>query len=514
MITIDLVAYFMTFALFVYLTRKRRPKDLPLPPGPTKLPIIGNLLDMPARMEWVTYHEWSKSFDSDIIHLKIAGMSVIVLDTAEAAFELLERRSSIYSGRPRLPMLNELCGYSYNFGLMKYGDQWREHRRLFHHAFHPTASKLMHPNLLKATHGLLRRMLARPDIDFLDHLPHLAGETIVSIAYGLDVLPENDPYIQASEEGIQPVRASGLPGAFLVDTLPILKYVPDWMPFTDFKRKAKAWREVAHKMVDVPFDAAMSQIRKGNAMPSFLSRSLENMDDSQDLRHQEEVIKCVAGTMYTAGSDTTISTIASCILAFLANPEALKKAQIEIDSFVAPGQLPDFKDQDSLPYVTAITMEALRWKEVTPLAIPHFLEVDDEYKGYRLPAGSVVLPNAWAIMHNESVYPDPFTFDPDRFMKDGKLSPDVRDPALAAFGFGRRICPGRYMAHDTVWIAIASIAATFDITKATDDSGNIIEPTYEYLTGLACRPLPFKCTIKPRSKEAEALIRSTAIHDY
>ncbi|RDB17474.1 hypothetical protein Hypma_001603 [Hypsizygus marmoreus] len=514
MITADLVACFTSFALLVYLFLKTRPKDLPLPPGPRKLPIIGNLLSMPSSVEWETYHEWSKLFDSDIIHLNVAGTSILVLDTAEAAFELLERRSSIYSSRARMPMLTELSGYNFAIGFMKYGNRWREHRRLIHQSFHPTAAKLFHPKLLKATHGFLCRILLRPDMNFSDHLPYLSGETIVSIAYGIDVLPENDPYIMASEKGMQPVRAAGVPGAFLVDTFPLLKYVPEWMPFAGFKRKAKEWKEIAHQMVDLPFNAAMRNIENGGFTPSFVSRSLENMNDSQDLQHQEDVIKSVAGTMYTAGSDTTTSAIASCILGFLTNPEALKKAQQELDAVLHPGQLPSFQDQESLPYVAAVVKEALRWKEVTPIGIPHLLDADDEYKGYRLPAGSIVIPNAWAMLHNETVYSDPFTFNPDRFVKDGKLDPDVRDPTHAAFGFGRRICPGRYMAYDAVWIAIASLVAAFDITKGVDEDGNIIEPTYEYLTGLVCQPLPFKCQIKPRSKPAEALIRSTATLEY
>ncbi|KAG5650137.1 hypothetical protein H0H81_000560, partial [Sphagnurus paluster] len=82
-----------------------------------------------------------------------------------------------------------------------------------------------------------------------------------------------------------------------------------------------------------------------------------------------------------------------------------------------------------------------------------------------------------AMLHDENVYADPFTFNPDRFMKDGKLNPDVKDPASFAFGFGRRICPGRHMAFSAVWITMASIIATFDISKAVDNNGRIIEPS-------------------------------------
>ncbi|KAJ6521002.1 cytochrome P450 [Mycena vulgaris] len=118
----------------------------------------------------------------------------------------------------------------------------------------------------------------------------------------------------------------------------------------------------------------------------------------------------------------------------LNNPEAQKKAQMEIHFVVGNGRLLDFDDEDSLPYVSAIVKKVLRWRSATPIAIPQFLPVEDQYRGYRLPAGSIVIPNSWQVM---VMYPDPYMFNPDRFLLDGKLNPAVRNPD-AGFGFGRR----------------------------------------------------------------------------
>jgi cytochrome P450 len=79
----------------------------------------------------------------------------------------------------------------------------------------------------------------------------------------------------------------------------------------------------------------------------------------------------------------------------LENPQILKTAQAQLDSVVKPGYLPDFDDEENLPYITAITMEILRWRDVVPIAIPRYLQVDDEYKGYIIPRGSIIIPNAW-----------------------------------------------------------------------------------------------------------------------
>ncbi|KAJ6473456.1 cytochrome P450 [Mycena vulgaris] len=197
----------------------------------------------------------------------------------------------------------------------------------------------------------------------------------------------------------------------------------------------------------------------------------------------------------------------------LANPEAQKKAQMEIYSVVGSGRLLDFDDEDSLPYVSAIVKKVLRWRSATPIAIPQFLPVEDQYKGYRLPAGSIVIPNSWEIF--TAMYPDPYAFNPDRFLLDGKPNPAFRKKvrkvkpiqtpnAETTYGM-----PRRRMASSSVWIAAVSVPAAFHITKRFGDDAQIIEPTYEYFPGLVSMPLPFKCFIKPRSRRAVDLIHTT-----
>ncbi|KAJ7081319.1 hypothetical protein B0H15DRAFT_736723, partial [Mycena belliarum] len=94
----------------------------------------------------------------------------------------------------------------------------------------------------------------------------------------------------------------------------------------------------------------------------------------------------------------------------------------------------------------------------------------------------------------------PEAFDPERFLRDGK---DI-DPA---FGFGRRSCPGKIMALDTLWIMIASLLAVFDIAKPIGPDGEPIEPPAGFVADLGLSPLPFECAMKPRSEAAAKLIR-------
>ncbi|KAJ7235545.1 cytochrome P450 [Mycena rebaudengoi] len=494
----------LSVTLLWYLIRSR--SRLPLPPGPRKLPLIGNLRDMPSSFEWEKYMEWSKEHNSDIIHLDTLGTSIIVLSSAEAANELLEKRSTIYSGRRFIRGMEDKNWFA------TFSSHPRTQRRLFHHTFNIEAVRRFHPKQRTATHELLRRILRDPD-GVSSHLRHMTGEAIMSIAYGIQVLPTSDPYIELVEKAMHTFSLAAVRGRYLVDYIPALKYVPDWFPGAGFKRKAKEWKKLTQAAVETPFaeakrNIASDRIATGTATPSFTSYGMQIVEESQDKAYIEMAVKNSAASMYTAGADTTLVALTNFILAMLANPDAQKMAQVEIDSVVGRDRLPDFDDEDLLPYVSALVKEVLRWKNVTPIAIPHLLEIEDFYKGYRLPAKSVVIANAWAILHDETMYPDPYSFKPERFLLDGKPNPEIKSPD-AAFGFGRRIYPGRHMAMSSMWITIASIPSTFNITKAVGDDGKEIEPSYECFSGLIAMPLPFKCSIKPRSRETEILIRAT-----
>ncbi|KAJ7242999.1 cytochrome P450, partial [Mycena rebaudengoi] len=499
---------FAAFALLYF--NRRRSSHLPLPPGPRKLPLVGNLFGLPTKFEWETYAKWSKELGSDIIHLSVAGKSIIILSSVDAVFDLLDQRSAIYSDRQVAPvMTNELMGTDFSFASMRYGKYVREYRRLFHSAFHLIASRRFRPQEVNASHNLLRRLLENPGDEVMKHIKHMNGTLIMSIAYGIDTLPSNDPYMETAEAAIDAITQAVVPGRYLVDMIPILKYVPAWFIGAGFKRQAREWKKLTDKMVQLPFQAAQRLVTNGTAPPSYVSDKLQDIDENQDREHQEKAIQDTAGIMYVGGFDTTSAALGTFILAMLANPDAQKRAQEEIDAVVHQGHLPSFDDEESLPYVSAIVKEVLRWKPVTPIGFPHAVAVEDTYRGYRIPADSIVISNTWAMLYDEIEYPDPFKFNPDRFLLNGQLNPAVRDPSLV-FGFGRRVCPGRYMAQSTLWITVASLLAVFNITKAIGEDGKTLEPSYEYHSALVSMPFPFKCSIKPRSEAAADLIRSTA----
>ncbi|EKM54990.1 uncharacterized protein PHACADRAFT_119876 [Phanerochaete carnosa HHB-10118-sp] len=480
------------------------------PPGPPGLPLLGNLLDMPDNPSWTTYIRWSEEYDSDILRLNVLGSNIIIVNSLEAANDLLDKRSAIYSDRPEMPMLNDLCEFGWNVAFRRYDDSWRNGRRVFQHELGPQVVKRFRSLEEQASHQFLRSLLREPTA-FMNHLRHMAGYEIMRIAYGIEVADRDDPYVDTAEHAVGAVVATCSPGSYLVNIMPFLKHIPEWFPGAKFQRDAKVWRKYVTELRDKPFGVVKEHMRRGDApdcAAKFLLESLESGDDAGD--YTENDIKFALGSMYAGGSDTTVSALGSFILGVVLNPEIQTQAQEAIDR-VCPDRLPTFADQDDLPYIDAIVKESLRWNPVLPIDVAHCSIADDVYRGYYIPKGSLVLANSWcaAILHDEQAYPDPLRFNPDRFMKDGKLDPSVREPD-AAFGFGRRVCPGRYLAYEAIWIAVACMLAVFNLSKAKDEHGMEITPSGEYNVGFACYPKPFPCDIRPRSSLHEALIRATA----
>lgn len=151
-------------------------------------------------------------------------------------------------------------------------------------------------------------------------------------------------------------------------------------------------------------------------------------------------------------------------------PEVQRKAQAEIDNVVGNKRLPDFQDEPNLPYLTALVKELYRWRVVTPLATPHCLIADDVYRGYHLPKGSIVVSNLYAIMHDSVTFPEPEVFRPERYLDPATRSSD------GVFGYGGRICPGKYLTRSNTWLALATILATSNIASPTDENGRPVDP--------------------------------------
>ncbi|KAI6017134.1 cytochrome P450 [Pisolithus marmoratus] len=416
--------------LIKLIVSKKNPA--PFPPGPRPLPFIGNLLDVPSEKQWLTFSDWTNKF-GDVIHLEIFGQHTVILNSANAAVEILEKKSSIYSDRPVVPMSGELVGWKESLVLLPYGDRFREHRKNFHRVLGShTAVSVYYPVEEEETLKFLQNVLANP-ADLNVHLRRTAGAIILRISHGYHIQEGRDPFVDLAEKVLNDFSRCITVGAFMVDTIPALAYVPEWFPGAGFKHKARELHADLQNMVNQSFEFVKNQMAAGVACKSVASDLLECKTSAE----QEHDIKWTAGTMFAGGADSTVASNYAFFLAMTLYPEVQRKAQAEIDAITRSEPLPTFIDRESLPYVDALVKEVFRWHAVATVVVPHRVIVDDIHNGYYIPKGTLVLSNTWAMLHDPSMYPDPMEFNPDRFLP-GEGNPVPTDPRNICFGFGRR----------------------------------------------------------------------------
>ncbi|KAJ3553829.1 hypothetical protein NM688_g3409 [Phlebia brevispora] len=454
---------------------------------------------------------------SPLLYLQLPSQPLVIVNSVRDALNLMDKRSYIYSDKPQ-SVMDEIVGWNWILPSAPYGQTWRHVRRYFHQHFHAGVVHRYRDVQLREVQAYLRRVL---EVDggkaSLDSVNHLFSAIILDIIYGIKVTGLDDPILSIIQQAAISFSEMKMPGAFLVDTFPILRHIPSWVPGVTFRKYGIIHRPKAAAMKDLPFSKTREDITSGIAASSVALRLIETLEKrykGTDLyAEHEEYVKAAAGSGYGAAVETSYTTTGWFILAMALHPHVQQKAQDELDRVIGQDRLPVHEDFGSLHYIQAVFRETLRWMPALPFGVPHRVMVEDDYLGFRIPEGSMIVPNIWSMSHDVEDYTNPEAYDPDRFCKNGRIDPDVRDPATYVFGFGRRICPGRYFAQDNLLLTFASILAVFNIRAALGEDGRPVHLSPESAAsgeGLFYHPERLDCVFVPRSARIVEVLNKDA----
>ena len=212
----------------------------------------------------------------------------------------------------------------------------------------------------------------------------------------------------------------------------------------------------------------------------------------------DDHIEMILHDAFTAGSETTTTSLRWANLLLLRNPEAQQKAADELARVVGPDRKPRLSDRDQLPYIRAVINEVLRISSVIPLGVPHKTTAETTVAGYAIPKGTQVLFNNWAIHHDEKHWADPFDFKPERWIDEqGNFIPD-RYLSFLPFSAGRRICLGEILARTEIFIFLTRILHQFKLEKAPGEG----VPPQASNRSVIHSPKPFRVAYNPREIKA------------
>ncbi|KAG1750485.1 cytochrome P450 [Suillus paluster] len=434
---------------------KRR---FPLPPSPPTWRLRGHFL--PPRGSFLTIAGWIDEY-GPLITIRSRVENIVIIGRYKAVVDIMETQGKLLADRPPA---GEIFGGG--ISVAAFGERFRRMRRALHTHLQPKAAEAYQPLQMSHAKKTVLDILDDP-YNFQNHVKTYAATTIMKIAYGKSVpTSATDPEVIEIAKLVRIVGGMLHPGAYLVNSIPWLKYLP-W-----YGQDVKRGFERGMKLNVGQLNRVKEQMSNVDIGPSFAKYMLESTDR---FGLTETDVAGLAGAFFGAGSTTTSAAICTVLMAAACFPEEQAIVQAELDAVIGKHRAPTFADQESLPRLQAFISEALRWRPLTPNGLAHRTTKDVIWENYCIPAGTTVFGNHWAISRDPEVYPEPHAFKPQRWIDDqGRLRDDLK---FFVFGFGRRVCAGQHVANRSVFInsllILWAFRLTLDPTKPFDDMGFI-----------------------------------------
>ncbi|KAF8163799.1 cytochrome P450 [Crassisporium funariophilum] len=467
-----------------------------LPPGPRQ-GLLSNSKGPATTAPWKTFTMLHKAY-GPVISFYLGKTPII------AATDLLEKRGSIYSSRPRNIMAGEILSGGMRGLAMPYGTRWRNWRSLMVAGMGVEACRQYKSLQDVESRILLHDLLSEEDNKrHTSHLRRFAISVVNCAAYGRRIKSLDHPLILANQKTDEYYVSLLVPGKYIVETWPILLYLPRSLQW--FRREPEVQRKKDTDMYMKLMQDVRHQMEAGTAQHSTARRGLEKQ---ADFGLNDVEMAFALSAPFQAGVGTTLATLEVFLLAMLHYPHTMRKAQAELDLVVGTDRMPDFDDVDSLPYTRALIKETMRWRPIAPTGVPHSVISEDEYEGMSIPKGSTVYANIYAMSKDEQMFPSSDEFKPERYMgADDPNSKGSSPNQTFFFGFGRRICPGMHVAQNSIFIVISRILWAFEIMPPRNENGDpVLPPTDDFIGGLVVRPRPFSYSFVSRSAHSRSLI--------
>ncbi|KAF8258900.1 cytochrome P450 [Lactarius quietus] len=494
------VAPLVGFGLWL-ITRLAQRALRNLPPGPKGLPIVGDVFRI-ADQDWLASPQRRDEY-GEMMYVSALGQGFLIINSQRVAIELLEKRSNIYSDRPKYISAGEFLTGNLELSMTPYGDSWRRFRRVAVEGFSKSVAHDFYP--IQAREALMLALALIKNLPDLEkQLQRHSLSVMLSVNYhSPPVDSEDDPVVLGVVKHVERIMHETRPGTRLVEFFTWMRYIPN--SFAKWKRDTQYWFIQDSLMFERLLGKVENDLANGIDRPSFAASVSQN--PRHDLSGREQA--WVVGSMLAAGGETTSTTLLWWLLAMITYPEVQNQAHAELDEVVGSARPPTFADIPSLPYIRAMVKETLRWSPIVPFGVPHTSIADDWYEGMFIPKGTTCLQNMRVIHSEPDVFgSDAAEFDPARYLDEHcqvKVL-DGREEGHMAFGFGRRICPGRYVVEGTLDIDIATLLWAMRFERPEGARGELDVRTIRG-GGITARPLPFEYKAVPRFAEAESMLQ-------
>ncbi|CAI6337428.1 unnamed protein product [Periconia digitata] len=474
---------------------KYNPRGLP---GPTLIPWVGRIHDLPIEYMWLKFKEWADIY-GPIYRTKMLGANFIIISDESVAEDILVRRGKINSDRPEIRSLfdaKSTHGSMEYLPLMGRNQYWARQRKFTHSQLTEATNARYYGIMEFEVKRWLNLLVHEPD-NFYFSLEDMASKIMSQLVW------DDHTVSTALTPSAWGLLTQMSPAGPITNVLTPLWDLPFYMnPWKIAERKRhdeqQAW--FMERLV-----AIRRKMEKGKQRPCVTRTYLETAAKSNISGDYEA--SCVIGMMALVGIFTVVGPLSYFLVSMVHHPQWQKKCQEEIDR-VCEGRLPVLEDMPNLPVLRACIKETMRWRPNVPTGVAHESEADDWYGDYFIPKGSRLLPLDYAFLRNPVKYPDPETFRPERWLESGW--PTFQEPltkypsikGMTSFGWGQRQCLGMSLTQDETVVACGGLLWAFNLKKKIDPKTGkeLPVPTDKSNSLLIVKPDPFMMAFEPRSE--------------
>ncbi|KAL4283458.1 hypothetical protein GQ457_16G026390 [Hibiscus cannabinus] len=403
-----------------------------LPPGPRRLPIFGNLFDLGDK----PHRSLTKlaQVHGPFMSLKLGSLFTVVVSSEAMAKEVLQRQDLTFSNRTVVDATRACQHHEVSLSWMPVSPLWRTLRKLCN------------------TH-----LFAAPKLDSSEHLRRDKIQQLIASVGNCclkDLVGPNSSDAQEFKETVWNLMAEGgKPN--LADYFPLFQKIDP----QGIRSRAAFHLEKLLNLFEKMYDERRGS-RKSQVSNDVLDTLLDIIEGGSEELNKTHALHLLS-VLYIAGTDTTSATLEWAMAELLRNQHVLHKAKKELDQAIGKGNPIEESDISRLPYLQAIVKETFRMHPVVPLLLPRRAGSDAELGGFRIPEGSQVLVNVWAIGRDPSIWDNPNSFIPERFLE-SEVNVKGRHFGLIPFGGGRRVCPGLPLAIRMLHLMLGSLVNCFD----------------------------------------------------
>uniref|UniRef100_A0A914UNY3 Cytochrome P450 n=1 Tax=Plectus sambesii TaxID=2011161 RepID=A0A914UNY3_9BILA len=488
----------------IYYVYKFYKKVAKYPPGPTPLPLIGNLHQLEAHNTHKQYERWSKVYGP--VFTVFFPKPIVIITQLPEIKEALIQKGDIFIDRPQ-GLISDLSMYVKNGGVISSsGSSWREQRRFALHTLRDfgMGRNVMEEKIMSSVETLFEQLddsVAAESFDMSWPIALCVGNIINELLLGYHWRADDCEKFVHFKEALDRLfcQMYERKSVMLVQSYPWLKHVP-YIGYIGFHE--------LRENIDKLFDFLASEVEEHKKQhdcdsepTDFVGAYLQELKrrertgESNENFTERNLVNTLSD-FWMAGMETTATTLRWAIVLLITHQDVQKKMQKEIDDVVGRDHRPTMADKMNMPYTSAVVMEIQRKGNIVTFNIPRCPSADTEIGGHSIPAGTTVLPQITSVLDGQESFDDPDRFDPTRFLEsDGKTFNKTVMESLVPFGLGKRQCAGEPLARMELFLILVSLMQRYSLD--VPEGGSL--PDLTPLFGATQNPLPYECKVALRA---------------